>query len=72
MSTLVNTELQYSSDAGETLAPRQRGFWKTLLQALMESRQRQAEREVEHFIQRYGGRMTDEVERRIEQHLMRN
>ena len=72
MSTLVSTELHYSSGAGEKLATARKSFWKNLLQALMESRQRQAEREVERFIHLYGGgKITDDVERQIEQRLMR-
>ena len=43
-----------------------RGLLRRLLDALMESRRRQADREIGRFLASSGGKFTDEVEREIE------
>ena len=49
--------------------PRPRGFWQRVLDAMMESRQRQAEREVARFVELRGGKFTDETDRLISDRL---
>lgn len=44
---------------------RRPSFFAILLQALMEARQREADRLVAEMIERRGGRLTDDLERRI-------
>lgn len=44
-------------------------FFALVVRALMESRQRKAERVIAAMIERHGGRLTDELERRIADHL---
>jgi hypothetical protein len=50
-------------------APR-RGILRRLLDALYESRQRQAEREIAAILARSGGRLTDTTEREMTRRLM--
>ena len=50
-------------------APRQ-GILRRLLDALYESRQRQAEREIAAILARSGGRLTDTTEREMTRRLM--
>jgi hypothetical protein len=49
-------------------APR-RGFWKTILDSLWASRQRQADIEIARYIAMSGGKMTDGMEREISRRL---
>ncbi len=67
--------------ASSTLAPRQlaftqtparsgRGLFSRLLAALMESRQRQTDREIARYLAGTGGKFTDEVEREIERRYL--
>ena len=49
--------------------PPRRGFFARVLDAVMESRQRQAEREIARFLELRGGKFTDETDRLIGQHL---
>jgi len=44
-----------------------RRIFTCLLNALMESQQRQAERDMERLLMRSGGRLTDDIERRATQ-----
>ena len=46
------------------------GLFARLLAAIMESRQRQADREIARFVELNGGRLTDGLEFRIEQRLL--
>ena len=43
-----------------------------IFDAIMCSRQRTADRELARFLERSGGHITDEIERRMTEHLMRN
>ncbi len=45
------------------------GVLRRIIDAVLESRQRQADREIARFIARSGGRLTDDLERRLMQHL---
>jgi hypothetical protein len=47
-----------------------RGLFARLLAVLMESRQRQADREITRFLAGTGGRFTDETEREIERRFL--
>jgi len=65
-STIAARELAYRE------APVQagRGWFRRLLSALMESRQRQADREIARYLAGSGGRFTDETEREIERRFL--
>lgn len=52
-------------------APR-RGLLRRLLEGLMAARMRQAEREIAIYLERNGGRFTDETEREIERRFLTN
>jgi hypothetical protein len=47
------------------------GFWRRLFIAFLEARQRKANRELEQFLVRSGGRLTDDIEREMNQRLSR-
>ncbi len=47
-----------------------RGLFARLLDAMMESRQRQADREIARFIELNGGRLTDDLEFQIGQRIV--
>jgi hypothetical protein len=49
-----------------------RGFFHTLLAALMHSRQREADREIARYLDLNGGKLTDGVEREIERRFLSN
>lgn len=55
--------------APQPSAPRS-GLLRRLWNALHESRERAAEREIERFVESSGGRLTDDIERRIAQRLI--
>ena len=55
--------------APQPSAPRS-GLLRRLWNALYESRERAAEREIERFVARNGGRLTDDLERRIAQRFI--
>jgi len=46
-----------------------RRMFSAILDAMHESRRRQAEREIANFVARQGGRMTDNLEREMEHRL---
>jgi hypothetical protein len=46
------------------------GILRRIVQAMLESRQRQVDREIAHFLTRSGGRLTDDMERRLTEHLL--
>ena len=48
------------------------GFFRRLLDALMASRLRQAEREITLYLADTGGKFTDEAEREIERRFLAN
>jgi hypothetical protein len=47
-----------------------RGFFRSLLDAMMLARQHDAQREIARYLQSTGGKFTDESEREIERLLM--
>jgi hypothetical protein len=47
------------------------GFWRRFYDALLDARQRQANRELSQFLVRSGGRLTDDIEREMSQRLLR-
>jgi hypothetical protein len=49
---------------------RKRGYFRTLLEAMILARQHYAEREIASYLKRTGGKFTDESERDIERILM--
>jgi hypothetical protein len=56
----------------ETTDCKQVGILRRIFDAFMLSRQRQVERDIERLVGRSGGRLTDEMERRISEYLIRN
>jgi hypothetical protein len=58
-------EHEPGSGAGIENRLRRGGMIRRFVRALQDSRRRAAEREVERFIHRNGGRLTDELEREI-------
>lgn len=59
------------AEAKTASAPR-RGLFTRLLDALMASRMRQAEREITAYLADTGGKFTDESEREIERRFLAN
>jgi hypothetical protein len=51
------------------VAPRRRGWLRRIYDSLLESRQKQAERFVVAYLERSGGRFTDDIERRLTEQL---
>lgn len=47
-----------------------RGFWRRFLDALHQSRQQQADREIARYMHLHAGKMTDEIEREIERRFL--
>jgi hypothetical protein len=47
-----------------------RGFWRRLLDVMIESRRRQVDREIARFLGGRGGQFTDQAEREIEEHIL--
>ena len=43
---------------------------RRIVRAMVESRQRQIDREIARFLARSGGRLTDDMERRLTQYLL--
>ena len=46
------------------------GLWRRLLDSMIESRQRQVDRQIARYLAQQGGRLTDEGEREITRQLM--
>ena len=46
------------------------GLLRRIVRAMVESRQRQTDREIARFLARSGGRLTDDMERRLTQYLL--
>jgi hypothetical protein len=51
-------------------AARRPGLLRRIFDAVFESRMKHAEREIARYFERTGGRMTDDLERRMTQRLM--
>jgi hypothetical protein len=65
MSTLTYT----ASHAATAAKPERRGFWRGVYEGFMASQQRRADREIARYIERHGGVLTDDLERRIMRRL---
>jgi hypothetical protein len=65
--TIAPGELRYSKPPTDKLVSR--GLLRRLFDAMIASRQRQAEREIAWYFQRTGGKFTDTTEREIERHF---
>lgn len=63
-STLVRSDLKYSE--ASPARSRGRALWRRMFDAVLASRQREAEREIAFYLQRTGGKFTDAIEREIE------
>jgi hypothetical protein len=63
-SAVAPREFSYPQAATAKIA--KRGLWARLLHAMMESRQRQADAEIAHYLQNIGEKFTDATEREIE------
>ncbi|MGE0566034.1 MAG: hypothetical protein AB7O50_16155 [Pseudolabrys sp.] len=50
---------------------RRPGFFTRVLYAMMEARQKQAEREIAQYLALTGGKLTDDAEREIERRILR-
>ncbi len=66
---LAFTATYAPAKAGTKVAP-QRGFFARLMDAMMAARMRQAEREIALYLNRTGGKFTDEAEREIERRFL--
>jgi len=58
----------YPADRVE-VAPGRRGWLRRVYDSLLESRQKQAERAVVAYLERSGGRFTDDIERQLTERL---
>ncbi len=68
---LIQPHSLVASDASDcALARPKRRLFARLLDAIMESRQRQAEREIARLIELRGGKLTDSLEFQISQHAL--
>jgi hypothetical protein len=67
-SAVVPRELSYPETA--TAKPLRRSLWRRLLDAIVVSRQLQADREIALYLQSNGGKFTDAAEREIEWHIL--
>ena len=66
---LAFTKTYSPAKAGSKIAPK-RGFFTRLMDALVASRMRQAEREIALYLSNSGGKFTDEAEREIESRFL--
>lgn len=72
MSTLTYTN-QNVTPAAPAVEPRiRRSFWKRMFDALVETQQRRAEREIARYLASHGGLMTDGMEREMMHRLTGN
>jgi len=62
----------FEKSSVQPAAPAKRGVLRRFLDAVMESRQRQADREIGRFLHDRGSKFTDEVEREIERRFLSN
>jgi hypothetical protein len=53
-------------------APPRSGFLRCIVDTMMRARQRREERELARRFNRYGGHLTDDIERRIFEEMTRN
>jgi hypothetical protein len=53
-------------------AARRRGIWRIVFDAIMGAHQRDAQREIDRFVARSGGKFSDSLEREIGERLSRS
>jgi hypothetical protein len=71
MSTLTYTDTHLAPAEEATKSPR-RSLWRRVYDAMVESQQRRAEREVARYVASHGGLLTDDIEREIMHRLAGN
>lgn len=69
MSTLTYANQDVASAAPALEQPLRKPFWRRLFDALMESQQRRAEREIARYLASHGGLLTDDMEREMMRRL---
>jgi len=65
MSTLTYTNQDLARAAPAVEQPARRGFWRRFYDALVESQQRRAEREIARYLASHDGLLTDSMEREM-------
>ena len=68
-SAVAPRALSYPKASTTTRASR-RGLLQRIFDAMVASRQRQAEREIARYLQNAGGKITDDAEREIERRFL--
>jgi hypothetical protein len=66
----ASRENAFTQNSVRSNAPTKRGVWRRFLDAVIASRQRQADYEIARFLGTRGGKLTDEVEREIERRFL--
>ena len=66
-----NSRLAAKPSAVKADTLRRPGFFKRVLKAMVEARQRQAEREIAQYLAMTGGKLTDDIERTIERRFLK-
>ena len=69
MSTLTYANQDLASAAPAVEQPLRKPLWRRLFDALMESQQRRAEREIARYLASHGGLLTDDMEREMMRRL---
>jgi hypothetical protein len=63
MATTFNADLASADRTEVAIAASRPGMFKRFMSAMIEARQRSAEREIERYITMHGGVLTDSIER---------
>lgn len=71
MATTFNASINTEFAGTESVAPKSTGVLGRIYAAMIASRQRAAEREIERYIQLNGGTLTDHLERNISRNFGR-
>lgn len=45
------------------------GLWRRIFNAMIDARQRQADRQIAYYLRQSGGRLTDDIERKVARDL---
>jgi hypothetical protein len=62
--------LRDKAATGSNTVASKAGVLRRIFEAIFESRQKQADRDIAHFLARSGGRLTDDIEREMTQRLL--
>lgn len=65
MSTMTYTHDAVAAPEARYGQPTRKSFWRRLLDNMIASQQRRAEREIALYLSRHGGLFTDDMEREI-------